>query len=73
MSIPRAALLHERDAAIYLNMSVAWLQRARWNRTGPRYVRVGGPSGRAVRYKMSDLEAYVAQNTVAVHLPSARS
>lgn len=57
-------LLHERDAASYLGLSVAWLQRARWKRVGPRYVKVGSLQGRAVRYCIADLDQYIAENTV---------
>src|SRR5436853_577206 len=52
MAIDIEHLLHERDAARILGLSVAWLQRARWSGTGPPYVKAGGPGGRAVRYKL---------------------
>jgi predicted DNA-binding transcriptional regulator AlpA len=58
-------LLHERDAAVILGVSHYWLQRQRWLGTGPAWIKVGGPTGRAVRYQSSALEAWVAQNRVA--------
>lgn len=58
------SLMHERDAADYLCVSIAWLQRARCYGAGPRFIKVGGPNGRAVRYRKSDLDTYLDQNTV---------
>ncbi|MNH87237.1 Helix-turn-helix domain protein [compost metagenome] len=52
-------LLRDPQAADYLAVSIAWLQRQRWLGTGPVYVKVGS---RAVRYRLSDLEAWVNQN-----------
>lgn len=57
-------LLHERDAAAILGVSVYWLQRKRWEGGGPAFVRVGGPTGRAVRYRLSDLLCWIDENTV---------
>lgn len=64
MSIHIEHLVCEREVAGILGLSVAWLQRARWIGTGPRYVRVGGPTGRAIRYRLSDVESWIASNTV---------
>jgi hypothetical protein len=61
-SLPR--LLHTQDAAMILGVSTAWLERRRWQRLPPRYVRVGGPAGRAVRYREIDLLDYIEENTV---------
>ena len=61
-SVPR--LLHTSDAAKILGVSAAWLERKRWQRQPPRYVRVGGPAGRAVRYRENDLLDYIDENTV---------
>jgi len=63
-SLPR--LLHTQDAAKILGVSTAWLERRRWQRLPPRYVRVGGPAGRAVRYRENDLFDYIEENTVDV-------
>lgn len=59
------ALLHTRDAARILGVSEAWLERQRWKGEEPVYVRVGGANGRAVRYRESDLRAYIENNLVA--------
>lgn len=49
-------LLNTREAAEYLGMSMAFLERDRW--TGPKvpFVRVGS---RAVRYRKTDLDCYI--------------
>lgn len=57
-------LLHERDAAIVLGVSVYWLQKQRHLKTGPAFCRVGGPDGRAVRYRESDLLDWISSNIV---------
>ena len=57
-------LLHSRDAARYLGVSEAWLARERWKGTGPAYIKVGGASGRAVRYRHSDLMVWIERNLV---------
>ncbi|MGL4637188.1 MAG: helix-turn-helix transcriptional regulator [Beijerinckiaceae bacterium] len=59
-----SGLLHSRDAAKYLGVSEAWLARERWKGTGVAYVRVGGPRGRAVRYRREDIDSWVAINRV---------
>ena len=61
-SLPR--LLHTKDAARILGVSAAWLERKRWQKQPPVYVRIGGPSGRAVRYRESDLLEYIEKNAV---------
>lgn len=58
------SLIHERDAAKHLGVSISWLQRARWAKTGPRYIKVGGPKGRAVRYRHDDLKQWMESNIV---------
>jgi len=60
------AVLDEKDAATYIGMSPAFLRRARMvgrtksGSTGPAFVRV--PGGRAVRYRVADLDAWLASN-----------
>lgn len=61
---PLEHLLHTRDAAKILGVSPAWLERKRWEGQPPEYVRVGGPNGRAIRYRKSDLLKYIENNTV---------
>lgn len=67
-------LLHSRDAARYLGVSEAWLARERWKGAGgPAYIKVGGASGRAVRYLRADLDAWISSNrVVATSLEEAR-
>lgn len=60
MNGPDERLLHERDAAHYLGMSVAWLRRKRWEGDGPAYVR----HGRAVRYEPTALRRWVEAHRV---------
>ena len=57
-------LRHARDAAKILGVSEAWLERKRSEGLGPRWIRVGGPNGRAVRYRESDILAYIEENVV---------
>lgn len=57
-------MLCERDAALYLGCSIAWLQKARYLGHGPRYCKIGGQNGRAIRYRLADLEAYVTANMI---------
>ena len=60
---PREQLLHERDAAAMLAVSpttlATWRSRRRYNL---RWVRVGG--GRAVRYRLSDVLAFIESGVV---------
>jgi predicted DNA-binding transcriptional regulator AlpA len=45
--------------AEYLGKSVASLSQMRYTGTGPKFVRVG----RSIRYKQSDIEQWIADNT----------
>jgi hypothetical protein len=49
-------LLDEHAAATVLNLSVKTLRRWRWSRCGPPWFRIGGT---AVRYRLSDLTAFI--------------
>lgn len=49
-------LLNTAEAARYLGVSKAFLERDRWAGARIPYIQVGA---RAVRYRMSDLSAYV--------------
>ena len=55
-------LLHERDAANLLNVSVSWLQKGRVYGYGPPFIRLRNGRG-PIRYRLSDLKAYLAKNT----------
>ena len=48
-------LLHPRDAAKMLQLSVSWLAKSRLRGDGPRYVKIG----RAVRYPESSVREYI--------------
>jgi predicted DNA-binding transcriptional regulator AlpA len=61
---PSLRLLTEKQAAEYLGVSVYLLQRMRSRGMGPDYVRVGGRKGRAIRYSLDALDAWIEQNTV---------
>lgn len=50
-------LLTTREAATYLGMSKAFLERDRWAGARIPFVKVGA---RAVRYRLADLEAFIA-------------
>jgi len=58
LAMNTAQLLNEREAAWFLNCSVAFLRRCRLFRTGPVYVKLG----RLVRYRLEDVQAYIAAN-----------
>ena len=55
-------LLHERDAALFLKLSIHQMRRWRCNGGGPAYIRVGGKNGRAIRYRKPDIDAYIEAN-----------
>ena len=48
-------LLHSRDAAKMLGLSISWLAKSRLRGDGPRYTKIG----RAVRYPESSLREYI--------------
>ncbi|MEW8684773.1 MAG: helix-turn-helix domain-containing protein [Candidatus Thiodiazotropha sp.] len=49
-------ILNTKEAAAYLGVSMAFLERDRWAGARIPFIKVGA---RAVRYRMSDLEAYL--------------
>lgn len=53
-------LAKTRDVAEYLQTTEGHLVRMRFERRGPAYVRVG----RAIRYRWSDVEHWVAENVI---------
>jgi predicted DNA-binding transcriptional regulator AlpA len=55
-----APTLVEADASRYLGMSVPWLRVRRRDKTGPAFIR----TGRAIRYRVSDLEKWLVAHTV---------
>ena len=54
-------LLREQEAAKILGISIRCLQAWRFQGRGPKYVKLGA----AVRYRPTDLDQFIAQNTVA--------
>lgn len=54
-------LLTTKEAARYLGVSEAFLERDRWAGARIPYVKVGS---RAVRYRPQDLEAYLKSRTL---------
>jgi excisionase family DNA binding protein len=63
------ALLREVQAADLLNLSVRTLQAWRTQGLGPAFVR----AGRAIRYRRSDLLAWVHANVVAARIEAVSS
>lgn len=63
------ALLSEAAAAQRLGLSIKTLQGWRYRRTGPPYVKVGG----AVRYRPTDLEAWLQARTITPVSPRAEA
>lgn len=56
MTQPQTSLLTTEQAATYLNVSKAFLERDRWAGARVPFVKVGS---RCVRYRLSDLEKYI--------------
>jgi predicted DNA-binding transcriptional regulator AlpA len=65
--LPCTALINARQAAAYLGCSVQWLAVLRMQGRGPAYHKAGS----WVRYRVSDLDAWVAQHRVATATESA--
>ena len=54
-------LLNEKELAVHLNISVAWLQRRRWEGGGPDFIRYG----RAIRYDVAAVQHWLDTHTVS--------
>jgi hypothetical protein len=52
-----AAVLNTPAAAEYIDHQPATLEQWRWNGRGPLFVKIG----RSVRYRISDLDAFLAE------------
>jgi excisionase family DNA binding protein len=61
-------LLEEKEAAKYLGVSKRTLQGFRRRRQGPAYHRIGG----CIRYRVSDLEGYLAIQRIEPEIRSFR-
>lgn len=57
---PTRPELDQSGTADYLGVAVRTLENWRCRRYGPRYVKIGG----SVRYRQSDLDAWLAAQTV---------
>lgn len=55
----QSQLLSTPQAAKFLNVSIAFLERDRWAGARIPFVKVGS---RAVRYRIEDLQAYINQH-----------
>ncbi len=53
-------LLSETELAKLWGVTKSFLQKMRYERRGPRYVRIG----RLVRYRQSDVDRYTEENSV---------
>lgn len=56
----QTTLLHERDAARILGLSIHWLRRKRWEGGGPPYIKLD----RAVRYELNPLLQWISEHRV---------
>lgn len=52
-------LLTTKDAALYLSVSEAFLERDRWAGARIPFIKIGS---RAVRYRLSDLDNHIQSN-----------
>lgn len=53
-------LLTSQEIAELLRVSAHTIKRWRWEKTGPPHIVIGG----LIRYRRSDVEAYLRENTV---------
>lgn len=60
-------VVRETVAAQHLQLSVAYLRKARREQRGPVYLRFG----RAVRYRLADLDAWISSCAVQRDFPQA--
>lgn len=56
----RRERLTETEASRYIGMSRPWLRLQRMKRRGPSFLRIG----RAIRYDVADLDAWMNKNRV---------
>lgn len=55
---PVSRRMHRRETAVYLGVSLSWLDKSRMTGTGPIYITIGG----RVVYDLADLEAFLNSN-----------
>lgn len=58
----QADFLTEKELAVFLKTEVRTLQHWRYQKTGIPFIKIG----RSVRYRMADVEAYLANQRVEV-------
>lgn len=52
-------LLKQKEVAMLIGMSEAWLEQCRFRGCGIKYIKIG----RSVRYRRSDVDAYLEKQT----------
>lgn len=62
-------LLNERQVESRYGLGVAWQRRVRRERRGPRYLKLG----KMVRYRESDIEAYLDACAAEVAKPTTKN
>jgi len=60
----RPEVLTEREAAVYLRVSLSLLRQMRMKGSGPRYVKMGRGRRGAVRYRRQDLDSWTAERRI---------
>jgi hypothetical protein len=55
---PKSRRLHRKEAALYLGVSLSWLDKARMAGLGPAFIKIGA----RVVYDVADLDFYLRQN-----------
>ena len=63
---PARALLDTKQAAEYLSVAPQTMNIWRCQGKGPRYVRLGAATRSPIRYKITDLDAYIEACAVKV-------
>lgn len=61
-------VLNERDVSEEYGFTIPFLRRARRERRGPRFLKVG----KMVRYRRADIEAYLSAHLIETREPKAR-
>ena len=56
-------LMTSRQAAAYLQVSPSTLERWRRVKSGPSFIRLGGPVRGPIRYRVADLDDFVIRST----------
>jgi predicted DNA-binding transcriptional regulator AlpA len=62
-------VLNEREVWEEYGFTIPFLRRARRERRGPRFMKVG----KMVRYRRADIEAYLVAHAVETHEPAQRA